>query len=52
MSLLLTFKIVDGADIDNGNNADKNSVEEVVNRKFKVHVMGLSRLSGDCMCPP
>ena len=28
MSLLLTFKIVDGADIDDGNNADKNSVEE------------------------
>jgi hypothetical protein len=24
----------------------------VVNRNFKVHVMGLSRLSGDCMCPP
>jgi transposase InsO family protein len=24
----------------------------VVNRNFKVHVMGLSRLSGECMCPP
>ncbi len=31
---------------------DNTTVKEVVNRNFKVHVMGLSRLSGDCMCPP
>jgi hypothetical protein len=47
------LSIIHGTWIMHNHSRNYRLLVVVVNRNFKVHVMGLiSRLSGECVCPP